>query len=1004
MSLFQKSVIKNKLQSIKNIDIKEGWDNFQNYKSIVDKIKVYKEEEFQFDFLKMIFNDCLGYKISDVGDEQRNLYTEVKNVSDSKKADGAIKKDDKVIAVIELKSQRTRDFKKIQDQAFLYKASHGVECNYIITSNFEKLRFYIDSSSDFEEFNLFNLSKADFKLLYICLHKENLFSDIPKKLKDESVLVEENITKKLYKDYSNFRRELFDSLVKSNIEYDKLLLFNKTQKLLDRFLFIFFAEDRNLVPPNSISEIINKWEGDVGFGESRSLYSIFKQYFNVLNTGRPARGEHEAIFAYNGGLFADDEVLDIIEIDDNILLKHTKNLSHYDFESEISVNILGHIFENSLSEIEEIQNEISGEGKSVSKRKKDGVFYTPSYITKYIVENTLGKLCKEKLVELEFNEAEFVKDRKGRPKKTLEKLSNQLDSYREWLLEITICDPACGSGAFLVEALNFLINEHKYIDELRKSLFGESIQYSDINASILENNLYGVDINDESIEIAKLSLWLRTAEKGRKLTSLNNNIKCGNSLIDNIEIAGEKAFNWHSEFPKVFANGGFDIVIGNPPYAYRNTGGLEIKKYFNSNFKSAEGNFELYKFFMEKGISLVKEKGLFSFITSSSFLIQKSFSKLRKLILDKTNIVELYPLGPGVFEDATVDTAIFIFEKSNHTGYVTIKTPKKSSGIEVFSTKKVDIIRFYNNNGFVFDCQLSEEMYKMLDKVHAKSERLEELFEIGVGINTGYIRNILVSSEKIDERYHLMVPGSGISRYGLCNSYEWIMYDKEFVKSQGKLGRALPDKRFFDNDKLLIVRTRNLSMPVRIVATFDSEKKYNLNRLSNIIAREGNSLFGLLGFLNSSFYNWLFSTKYLDYEIKPIYLRECPIIKDGLFILEDSVKKIYNKTVELETLKDQFNNYIKSKFNLDKLSGKLQKWNELDFGDYIKEVNKAVKKSKGDIPDDKLQFSLMSLFQEQKEEAQTLKSEIDKTDKEIDQMVYELYGLSKEEIEIIESN
>ena len=113
-----------------------------------------------------------------------------------------------------------------------------------------------------------------------------------------------------------------------------------------------------------------------------------------------------------------------------ILLKHTKNLSHYDFQSDISVNILGHIFENSLSEIEEIQNQISGEGKSVSKRKKDGVFYTPSYITKYIVENTVGKLCKEKRIELEFNESEFVKDRKGRKQNTLKKLSNQLRAVK----------------------------------------------------------------------------------------------------------------------------------------------------------------------------------------------------------------------------------------------------------------------------------------------------------------------------------------------------------------------------------------------------------------------------------------------------------------------------------------------------------------------------------------------------------------------------------------------
>ena len=123
---------------------------------------------------------------------------------------------------------------------------------------------------------------------------------------------------------------------------------------------------------------------------------MFKQYFKLLNEGRPKRGDKEAIYAYNGGLFADDEVLNTIKIDDDLLFKHTKNLSHYDFRSEISVDILGHIFEHSLSEIEEIQKEISGEEVEQSKRKKDGIFYTPAYITKYMVENTVGKLCDEK--------------------------------------------------------------------------------------------------------------------------------------------------------------------------------------------------------------------------------------------------------------------------------------------------------------------------------------------------------------------------------------------------------------------------------------------------------------------------------------------------------------------------------------------------------------------------------------------------------------------------------
>src|SRR5690606_37201839 len=145
-------------------------------------------------------------------------------------------------------------------------------------------------------------------------------------------------------------------------------------------------------------------------------------------------------------------------------------------------------------------------------------------------------------------------------------LLNKLDSYRDWLLQITIVDPACGSGALLNEALNFLITEHHYLDELEAKLRNVPIIFSYYSESILENNLFGVDLNEESVEIAQLSLWLRTAEPNRKLNSLNNNIKCGNSLIDDPEVAGDKAFNWQKEFPQVFAKGGFDVVIGNPPY------------------------------------------------------------------------------------------------------------------------------------------------------------------------------------------------------------------------------------------------------------------------------------------------------------------------------------------------------------------------------------------------------------------------------------------------------
>jgi type I restriction-modification system DNA methylase subunit len=217
-----------------------------------------------------------------------------------------------------------------------------------------------------------------------------------------------------------------------------------------------------LLPSNSTLQILNKWKDDWDFGDERPLYNLFKQYFNFLDIGRRGTEKRAEIYAYNGGLFKPDTILDALEIDNDLLYKYTTKLSIYDFESQVDVNILGHIFENSLNEIESVNAEIEGDNfdKQTSKRKKDGVFYTPKYITKYIVENTVGKLCEEKKIELDFHEEEYFKGRKNRNKTTIERLVKILDEYRDWLLQLTICDPACGSGAFLNQALDFLIKEH----------------------------------------------------------------------------------------------------------------------------------------------------------------------------------------------------------------------------------------------------------------------------------------------------------------------------------------------------------------------------------------------------------------------------------------------------------------------------------------------------------------------------------------------------------------
>jgi hypothetical protein len=674
MSLFQKSVEKRYLNDLDSALIDKKYAEFLKHfgnPAIQENIRNSKEEQYQGEFLIDLFVNILGYIKNPT--PNFNLTTELKNIANSKKADGAILKGEDATAVIELKGTDTTDLDKIETQAFGYK-NHHPKCKYVITSNFEKLRFYIQNAVDHVDFDLFNLTREEFSLMWLCLAKDNLLNDLPLKIKESSVLQEENITKKLYADYSKFREAIYNNLVKNNPETDKLLLFKKTQKLLDRFLFIFFAEDRLLVPPNSISQIIEKWKDDVDFGDAKPLYYTFKRYFHVLNVGRPKSGNRQEIYAYNGGLFKPDEILDTINIDDDILHEHTLRLSNYDFETDVDVNILGHIFEHSLGEIESIQATIADEPvpghlqaslqtkrehapRATSKRKKDGIFYTPKYITKYIVENTVGKLCEEKRAELEIVDEEYDKGRKNRKKEIVRSLDKKLDDYRNWLLTLTILDPACGSGAFLNQALEFLINEHRKIDELRGQLLGGAIIFSDITTDILEKNIYGVDLNEESVEIAKLSLWLRTAQKGRKLNTLSNNIKCGNSLIDDPEIAGEKAFNWENEFPEIFKNGGFDVVIGNPPY------GAELDKntqnYLNSNY--IQGGSETAISFLKLSHNyLLKKDGEFGFIIPKSFTYSSNYKPIQEYLLDDVSeIVDC----KKVWKEVKLEQIMLFFKK-----------------------------------------------------------------------------------------------------------------------------------------------------------------------------------------------------------------------------------------------------------------------------------------------------------------------------------------------------
>lgn len=700
MALFQTSVLKTYLAQQDNSVVERAYKKYTKYfhnATIQENIKNSKEEQYQAKFLDELFVNVLGYTLNPK--PNFNITTEFKNQKGAGKADGAILKETKAIGVIELKGTNTKDLESIRKQAFDYKANQK-GCVYVITSNFEKLRFYINDATEFLEFNLFQLAPEEFALMHLCLQKDNILNNLPLTIKEASLVEEDKITKQFYNDYSVFKRELFRDLVKRNakrlkqnviasearqsleennanenkaLEKNvKLSLFKKSQKLIDRFLFIFFAEDRDLLPPNSTIQILDKWKADIDFGDERPLYNLFKQYFHFLDEGRKGTTSRAEIYAYNGGLFKPDAILDSLEIDDDLLYKHTYKLAKYDFSSQVDVNILGHIFENSLNEIESVNAEIEGGefDKQKSKRKKDGVFYTPKYITKYIVENTVGKLCQEKKDQLGFKEEAYFEIKKGTHQNTKKQLLEVLDNYRAWLLQITICDPACGSGAFLNQALDFLIKEHRYIDELKAKVLGGGLILSDIENTILENNIYGVDLNEESVEIAKLSLWLRTAQPRRKLNDLSSNIKCGNSLIDSKTVAGDKAFNWHQEFPQIFDKGGFDVIIGNPPYVRVQFLEHTQIDWFKKNKKVAHKRIDISLMFFELASAILRENGLVSFITSNQFLTTEYGRNCRKLLLKEFKIERLIDFADlPVFEGALTYVSIFTLRNSKPTNF-----------------------------------------------------------------------------------------------------------------------------------------------------------------------------------------------------------------------------------------------------------------------------------------------------------------------------------------------
>ena len=1049
MSLFQRAVITN----FSSTTDKQKLDSlYARYCSIFgseqkqNNIRAAKEEQYQEGFLRDLFVDVMGYTINPNPDW--NLTTELKNERDSKKADGAVIVDSIPRMVIELKSVNTKDLRTVEAQAFGYRNSHeGVR--YVVISNFERLRFYIDNTVDYEEFHLFTLSREEFTLLWMLLAYENVKNNLPLRLRETSLVKEQDISELLYKDYAACKRDLFSDMRERNPQFAPLLLFRKSQKLMDRLLFILFAEDRGLIPPNTITYINNNWERynaqqeEFGIGDQRPLYDFYKGIFNNLHRG------NKDIFAYNGGLFYPDEVLDNITLSSELLLSHTRVLTGYDFGTEVDVNIMGHIFEHSLAEIEEVTAALSsGTPVSTDKRSKDGIFYTPSFITRYMVQSTLGQL-------MESRRPQSPGANLSGKKKT--SAISEWESYRAWLLDLTICDPACGSGAFLNAALERLMEEHRLIDETLAFIRGETLIISDIENSILERNLYGVDINEESVEIAKLSLWLRTAQKGRKLSTLSSNIRVGNSLIDSPEHAPDNAFNWQQNFPHVFAKGGFDIILGNPPYVALQTMREQSEVYAKLGYESFDKNGDIYCLFTERAYNLLKPGGSLTFIMPNKWMLT-DYGKGLRSFMSRTGLRQIINFGDvQFFRDATTYVCIFHTQNAEPTDTVQALTLNRKTYHGDFLAEIPAGLAPYPASEFGHEPWIirPQEHTAVLSKMQRHAALATQPIEIYRGVLTGLneaffiddaTRNALIEQDpRSEEIIKPMLRGRDIAAWTNRGEPEWLISTfpalklniddypavRDFFLAFGKERLEQSGRKFTAEEAAIYgAKAARKKTSNRWFETQDSISYHAAFTQPKIIYPNMTSLFPFMYDVQGLFINdkaFILSSKERDREyllsltaifnsnaaklwiwyncpelqggtreIRKVYFEKFPVpdFTEHKNTLATLAKQRTETEKSLRRYTQRFLHRVSSENGGKKLNSKLNDFAELNFSDFLKIAGLKLKLAEKDEWEEYFDTAC-SRIREEQHRARSL-------DLQIESLIGSLYGFSDEEMNTVQ--
>lgn len=925
------------------------------------KLKAYTEEETKKEFILPLF-DALEWKTTD-----RDEVSAEEHIKSSGRVDYGFYLNGRAKFYLEAKSLKTDIYNEdFADQAIRYSWNRGA--TWAILTNFEHLIVF--NAQDIEQSlagkKLFDipydkyLELFDDQLQLLSKHSfaEDLIDKYAEKIgkKLQKVLV----TSLLWKDLQKCRDILTEHLAEWNGKIDRDLLDEGVQKLLDRLIFLRVAEDRG-IEPLTLIPMIRQWEAG---GRKEHLYQSMIKKFRELNE------------IYDSNLFLPhpfeqwEEYSDATEKVANILYGK-KGYYEYDFKV-MPADVLGSVYENYLSyRLSKSKKGVTVD-KDAKKRKERGIYYTPSFIVDYIVRNALGPVL---------DKCESVGD----------------------LKKIKVLDPACGSGSFLVKALDLIYE--KYLE------FGNpGDEYTKL--TILIDNIYGVDLDEQAVEIARLNLLISALDHRMQLPKLDKNIKNGNSLISGTDeelkkyfgknFRDKKPFNWEEEFSEVFTQGGFDVIIGNPPYIKEYTDKSAFDGLHNSPYY--QGKTDIWTMFACVSIDLLKRSGLLGFIAPNNWVSNAGASIFRDKILQDGELKSFVDFGDyKVFKEAGIQTMIFVFEKGEAaTKYkvdyfkilnkeitedkliselfgekekITIEPKKLIGGNVVFSRKESNSIfdKMCSKKNFeVEDDEISNGIHHHHDVVNKeRREILGDNFSVGDGIF------VLSDNEKKSLNFNkkeleLIKPSYATDQlgrwYGDPHNKEWVIYTDSSFKDSDKIVLYPNIKRHLDKFKSVIT---------------SDNKPYGLHRAKNEKFFKGEKIVALRKCLRPTF-------TYVNFDS---YISATFYIIKTERVNQKYLVAILNSKLIAYWLKHrgkmQGNNYQLDKEPLVGIP--------ICIGDtqQQKATIVLVDKMLG------LQKELHSV-EKNSNKWESLKSEIEKTDNKIDEEVYKLYGLTPEEIKIVE--